>query len=355
MDTTFKYLAVVFMLAAAGRVEGRTLLRASAGEELTEGLRSQTVSVPLYLDLDGVPTGVVQAVQLRMAVESDGVTIDAVDIDEAFPLQIDGQGVSEDRKGLSLVRSRALVGSKPRLVSEEETGAPFATVDIDLGDNQPDEIVIRVESSVVLLGRRQGSVRRKSTVTIRKGRDEAWILDEFADVGRGRERPRPWTQESLPIHLEVQPLGGGTPLRGIVEGETYELHYSADVDWTDGYVLFSVSDSVNQQLEAADPPIDGPWASEDSFFADLELQLDDAVAEVPGLPIGNYRRDLITAMVEPDSDLVGRGEGYLFDFTPNGRGLMYFEMVMWSVDESNRHFVNMESLTPIFVSAAPRE
>ena len=161
--------------------------------------------------------------------------------------------------------------------------------------------------------------------------------------GGGNEALQPsaeaWTHHYASLALELRPLGGRASVTVLAPNTTYEVHYRADYELVDGYIMFTLGVSpMNAGAE------DGARLAEDSCviglfqFVGREEAAWHRVATPTGDPQGYCPYELSPADFWIPEDYAGAddggSQGHLRNITTDSPGDLHLQLYAWWIDPS---------------------
>jgi hypothetical protein len=154
----------------------------------------------------------------------------------------------------------------------------------------------------------------------------------------------PWQFLRADLSFELQPLGGGDPVRVLAANTEYEVHYSAGHDRVNGFALYGIGMTSDQGFADARPPAAGPWTD---TWNDLYVHLKRGEGErIPayGHDETEFRNDLAANNLFPaDPDRYGGAQGMLGVITTRSGGDFDLHLYVFWLDPQAQLLVLMES------------
>ena len=154
----------------------------------------------------------------------------------------------------------------------------------------------------------------------------------------------PWTWIEAGLAFEVRRVGGGGAVSVLAPHTAYELHYQAEYEAVQGYVLATVGTSPDIALTGAKPPARGAWAETGEFLWLNLIEELGAPSPATGYPEGYFFYDLVLDTAEAGP------RGHLCTFTTGSSGELHLLLHMWWSDEARRCTVYMPARARFLVS-----
>ncbi|HNO80562.1 MAG TPA: hypothetical protein PKN33_21145 [Phycisphaerae bacterium] len=165
------------------------------------------------------------------------------------------------------------------------------------------------------------------------------------------EGPPEITVEYADLEFELRP-GGSEEAAEILEPNTvYELHYVADSNYVNDYVLEVVATTSAQGLTAVVQAPSGDWSATGNFVFEDVVTAYGSLIPAPGYPEGYYRTDWILDTFFPYSGKAAGEAGHLCNITTGSEGELELVLHMIWFDLENSHLKIMEAVLAFDVEA----
>ena len=322
-------------IAVTSDVEGDRIERPLAAGEI----------VPVTFFVSSEDGDLVLGLEFALACKGEEIRIHAVEFNPAFPFSLPPQ---EPALPASHFRTIRLQSPADPDESFAEPGVPvwFATAELEVLQATPFESAVSFcARGVVARGQGYPSAGSGSAAA---GRPHVSGTITVANIDQPpAPQTNPWTYEYADVLLEVRPVGGDAPLTELAPYTTYEVHYQADYDRVNVYILFAVATSPNHGFAAASAPPAGDWSDTGRFhFEDIEQEWGEP-STAAGYPDGYLRYQMATDdfywPTEDDPTPFAGPQGHLCNITTQSPGELNLHLYAVWIDDSEYLIVEMQT------------